>query len=79
MDAQGCERLSRALAEAYIAQTLFLRGREYVLDGVWNVMPREFIDAVVPEFGGVWIMMYRLLGVFVTAIIAEPDIEALFD
>ena len=42
-------------------------------------MPREVVDAIIPELCAIWVMVDALLGVLVAAIVPEPDIEAQLD
>ncbi len=79
MDAEGCERLGGALAEADIAEAGLLGHLEDIRDGVGDVVPGKVIDAVVPELGRVGVVVDGLLGVLVAAVVAKPDVEAELD
>ncbi len=79
MDTECSESLSRPLTKANIADTGFVRDLENVLDGVGNVVPSEVIDTIVPEFGRIRIMVDGFLGILVSPIVTQPDIEAKFN
>ena len=79
MDAEGSEGLRGTLAETNVAQTGLLGYVEDVGDGIGDVMPGEVVYAVVPKLGRVWVMVDRLLGVFVATIIAQPNVKPQFN
>lgn len=79
MNAQRGESLRGALAETYVAKAFLFRHGKDVLDGIWDIVPCEVIDAIVPKFGRVRVMMYRFLRVLVSAVVAQPYVKAHLD
>lgn len=76
--AESGERLSGSLTESNVAEALRVGEAENVLYRVGDVAPCKVIDAEVPEFGRVRVVVDRLFGVFVAPIVAQPDVEAKF-
>ena len=69
MNTQCGKGLRRTLTEADVAETRLLCHVKDVVDGLWDVMPGKVVDAVVPELGRVGVMIYRLLGVLIPAVV----------
>lgn len=79
MNAERGECLSSALTEANITKTWFTSNTENIFDRVGYVMPRKVVHTVVPKLGGVRVVVYRFLGILVSAIVAQPYIESELD
>lgn len=75
---EGGESLSGALAESDIAEALCVSEVEDVLDRVGDITPGKVVDAEVPEFGGVWVVVNRFLRVLVASVVTQPNVEAQF-
>jgi len=74
VNTQGSKGLSSALTETDVAETGCTGDLENMFYRVWDVVPRKVIDGKVPKLERVWIVVDRLFGVLVAAIVAEPDI-----
>jgi len=74
VNAQSGKRLSGPLTEADIAEAGCAGDLEGVFDRVGDIMPREIVDGEVPKLERVRVMMDRLFGVLVSAIVSKPNI-----
>ena len=79
MNAERSKCLRGSLAKSDVTEALFLRHVQDVFDRVRDIMPCKVVDAVVPKFGAVWIVVDALLGVLVATVVPEPDVEAELD
>ena len=67
------------MAEADITQAGLLGDLEDILYGVGDVVPCEIVYAVVPEFGGVGVVVNGFLGVLVATVVTHPHVETELD
>lgn len=72
VNAQSGKRLSGPLTEADVAETGCTGDLEDIFDRVGDIVPREVIDGEVPKLGRVGVVVDRLFGVLVAAVVAEP-------
>lgn len=75
MDTQSSKSLCCALTEANVAETRYVGGVENVLDGVGDIMPCEIVNAEIPECGSIGTRFDGFFGVFVAAVVSQPNIK----
>lgn len=78
MYAEGGESLSGALTESDIAEALRVSEVEDVLNRVGDVAPGKVVDAEIPKFGGVWVVVNGFLRVLIASVVTQPNVEAQF-
>jgi len=66
MNTQRSKGLRCPLAEANIAQGRGFGDVKDIMNGIWNVVPGEIVNAEVPELVGVRACVHRFLRVLVT-------------
>ena len=76
MYAERGEGLCCALAEADITDAGRLGIIENILYGVRDIVPSEIVDAEVPELRGTGFVMKGFLGIFIAAIVPQPNVKS---
>ena len=79
MNREGCKGLGSSLREADIGKSFLIVGCKNVIDGVRDVVESELIDRVVSKGGTCGRMVNILLRIFITTVVAKPDIVSLVD
>lgn len=71
VDTERGEGLGGPLREADVRQGRLMGGREDIVDGVGDIVEREFVNREIPEFRGGGRESGRLSRVFVAAIVSK--------